>query len=136
MGPRSPGWGHAARQVATSVRARECGVGVRSGSCSSHLGDDRLEDRLVRRVVHPCVEGKVEGIAGAALASGVVEVTGAGEEGGAGLMEGEGEDAVGQVEGLLHAVAVVDVNVHVQHARVHLEQLEDGEHDVVGVAEP
>ena len=96
-------------------------------------------------------------------------------------MEGEGEHPVRQVEGLLDAVAVVDVDVDVQHARVdlraaarrearwevrwrgrgdawaqtawvrrcdgkgprvfilrawaHLEQLEDGKYDVVGVAE-
>lgn len=32
------------------------------------------------------------------------------------LVEGDGHDSVGGVEGLLHAVAVVDVDVHVQHA--------------------
>ena len=50
-------------------------------------------------------------------------------------MEGEGHDTIGEVEGLLDAVAVVDVNVDVEDARVHLEQLEDCQHDVVGVAE-
>jgi hypothetical protein len=44
-------------------------------------------------------------------------------------------DPVGEVEGLLDAVPVVDVDVDVQHARVHLEQLQDGQHDVVHVAE-
>ena len=50
-------------------------------------------------------------------------------------VEGEGEDAVGEVEGLLDAVAVVDVDVDVKHARMHLEQLKDRQHDVVRVAE-
>ena len=47
----------------------------------------------------------------------------------------ESHDAVGAVEGLLDAVAVVHVDVDVQDARVDLEQLEDGQHDVVDVAE-
>ncbi len=34
--------------------------------------------------------------------------------------KGGGADAVGSVEGLLHAVAVVDVDVDVEHAVVHL----------------
>lgn len=42
---------------------------------------------------------------------------------------------VREVEGLLHAVAVVHVDVDVQHARVVLEQLQDGQHQVVDVAE-
>ena len=43
---------------------------------------------------------------------------------------------VGQVEGLLHAVPVVDVDVHVQHAGMYLKELHDGQHDVIHVAEP
>jgi len=51
------------------------------------------------------------------------------------LVKGDGHDAVCGVEGILHAVAVVDINVDVQHAAVVLEHLEDGQHDVVDVAE-
>mmetsp|Transcript_7849 Transcript_7849/g.19970 ORF Transcript_7849/g.19970 Transcript_7849/m.19970 type:complete len:228 (+) Transcript_7849:888-1571(+) len=51
-------------------------------------------------------------------------------------MEGHRHDAVREIEGLLDAVAVVDVDVEVQHARVVLEQLQDGQHQVVEVAEP
>ena len=40
-----------------------------------------------------------------------------------------------RVKGLLDAVAVMNVDVDVEHALVVLQQLEDGEHDVVGVAE-
>jgi copper chaperone CopZ len=43
---------------------------------------------------------------------------------------------VGQVEGFLDAVAVVDVDVDVQHPRVVFEQLQDGQHQVVDVAKP
>ena len=38
------------------------------------------------------------------------------------LVEGHGHDAVSRVEGLLNAVAVVNVNVDVQHALVISEQ--------------
>eukprot|EP00966_Prymnesium_polylepis_P234947 5434224-Prymnesium_polylepis.1 len=44
------------------------------------------------------------------------------------LVEGDSHDAVGGVESLLDAVAVVDVDVQVQHPRVVLEQLQDAEH--------
>jgi hypothetical protein len=45
-------------------------------------------------------------------------------------VEGHGHDAVGGVEGLLDAVAVVDVNVDVEDARVEAEQLDDAQDDV------
>ena len=45
-------------------------------------------------------------------------------------------DAICDVERLLDAVTVVDIDVDVQDAGVVLEQLEDGEDDVVDVAEP
>lgn len=41
-----------------------------------------------------------------------------------------------QVEGLLNSVPMVDVNVHVQHPRMVLEQLQDGQHQIIDVAEP
>ena len=51
-------------------------------------------------------------------------------------MKADCHDPVGVVEGLLDAIAVVDVDVEVEHARVHLEQLEDAEDDIVDIAEP
>lgn len=50
------------------------------------------------------------------------------------LVKGHGHDAVRGVEGLLHSVAVMDVNVDVEHALVVLEQLQNGQHDVIHVA--
>ena len=41
--------------------------------------------------------------------------------------------ACGQ-EGFLHAVAVVDVDVNVQHPLVVLEQLQDRQHNVIDIA--
>ena len=50
-------------------------------------------------------------------------------------MEGEGHHSVCGPEGLLDAVAVVHVDVDVQHAGVVAQELQDGEHDIVDVAE-
>ena len=51
------------------------------------------------------------------------------------FVEGEGHDAVGGPEGLLDPVAVVDIDVDVEYAGVVEEELEDGDDDVVDVAE-
>eukprot|EP00955_Chlamydomonas_euryale_P022056 232934-Chlamydomonas_euryale.AAC.1 len=48
----------------------------------------------------------------------VDDVSSPGEEKVPVLVEGDRHDAVAQVEGLLDAVAVMDVNVDIQHARV------------------
>ena len=50
-------------------------------------------------------------------------------------MKGDRHDAIGRVKGFLDAVAVVDVNVDVEHALVVFEELERCEYDVVDVAE-
>ncbi len=55
-----------------------------------------------------------------------------GREGAGGApVEGEGEDAVGEAEGLLHAVAVVRVHVHVRHPPEAAQEPHDGQHRVV-----
>lgn len=59
----------------------------------------------------------------------VLEVPRPGEEL-AVLVERAGHHPVGRVEGLLDAVAVVDVDVDVQDAGVVPQQLEDAEDDV------
>ena len=50
-------------------------------------------------------------------------------------MEADSHDSVGVVEGFFDSVSMMDVDVEVKHARVHLEQLQDAEDDVVDVAE-
>jgi hypothetical protein len=45
-------------------------------------------------------------------------------------------DPVRQVKSFLNAVAVMDVNVHIQHAAVRLQQLQDCQHNIIDVAEP
>ena len=42
---------------------------------------------------------------------------------------------VREIEGLLDAITVVNVNVHVQHSGVVLEQLQDGQHQVIHITE-
>mmetsp|Transcript_22290 Transcript_22290/g.37806 ORF Transcript_22290/g.37806 Transcript_22290/m.37806 type:complete len:201 (-) Transcript_22290:18-620(-) len=50
-------------------------------------------------------------------------------------MKREGHDAVGGVKRFLDAVAVMNVDVNVEHALVKLEQLHNAQHNVVDIAE-
>lgn len=52
------------------------------------------------------------------------------------FVEGAGHDSVGQVERFFNSVAVVDVNVDVEHALVGLEQLQNGQHAIIDIAKP
>jgi len=102
-----------------------------------HGVDDALEQADVVLVVDAVAERDVEGVVFSGAAADVVEVTSTGEEVIlVVLVEGKGHDAVGGEEGLLDAVAVVHVDVDVEHARVVAQELQDREHDVVDVAEP
>ena len=51
------------------------------------------------------------------------------------LMQRKRHDPISRIERLLDPVAVVAVDVDVEHARDAPEELEDAEHDVVDVAE-
>ena len=95
---------------------------------------DGAEHAAVAVVVDAVLERVVDGVALAAPLALVALGARAGEEV-AELVERGRHDAVGRVEGLLDAVAVVDVDVDVQDARVVPQELEDGEDDVVDVAE-
>lgn len=65
----------------------------------------------------------------------VADVTGARKEAAAEFVEGHRHDSVGGQERLLHPVPVMDVNVHVQHSRMILQQLKDRQNYVIHVAE-
>lgn len=97
--------------------------------------DDELEYVEVVGVGDALLERHVDRVVAAVVGADLVHVARAREERVAVLVKRHGHDAVGQVEGLLHAVAVVYVDVDVENARVILEQLEDGDVDVVYVAE-
>mmetsp|Transcript_36157 Transcript_36157/g.116436 ORF Transcript_36157/g.116436 Transcript_36157/m.116436 type:complete len:332 (+) Transcript_36157:111-1106(+) len=108
----------------------------RAGAVEAHhLLHHRLEQPLVRVVVHPVAQRHVDRVVLARPDADVLDVAGAGKEEVAVLVKGDRHHAVRREEGLLDAVAVVDVDVQVEHASVHLEQLQDREYDVVDVAE-
>jgi hypothetical protein len=98
------------------------------------LGDDWAEDRVVSGVVHAVVQRHVDRVALALLVATVLHIARA-REVLAELVKGAGHHAAGGVEGLLDAVAVVDVDVDVQHALMFLQQLQDAQHAVVDIAE-
>ena len=75
------------------------------------------KDVLVRLVVDAIMKRHVDGVPFATAMAPVRELARAGEKV-AKLVERARHDAVGRVEGLLDAVAVVDVNVDVEHSRV------------------
>mmetsp|Transcript_30120 Transcript_30120/g.94491 ORF Transcript_30120/g.94491 Transcript_30120/m.94491 type:complete len:359 (+) Transcript_30120:185-1261(+) len=126
-------------EAAEPVAAERVGAALqheRAGAVEvHHLLHHRLEQPLVRVVVHPVAQRHVDRVVLARPDADVLDVAGAGEEEVAVLVKGDGHHAVRREEGLLDAVAVVDVDVNVQHSHVHLEQLEDRQHDVVDVAE-
>ena len=125
------------------VEATEPIAGQRVGTALQHdgtggealhdLADDGPEDGAEGVVVHAVVEGEVDGVVLSVGVANVEDVAGT-REVFAELVEADGHDAVGGVEGLLDAVAVVDVDVDVEDALVLLEELEDGQDAVVDVA--
>mmetsp|Transcript_15020 Transcript_15020/g.42583 ORF Transcript_15020/g.42583 Transcript_15020/m.42583 type:complete len:265 (+) Transcript_15020:491-1285(+) len=129
------------RQVETAEAiARD---GVRSalehdclwGEALEDLGDHRAEDGDELVVRDAVLQRKVDGVALALAHAVVLPVASVGEKV-AVLVEAAGHDAVGGVERLFDAVAVVDIYVNVQHALVVFEELENGQHAVVDVAKP
>ena len=51
-------------------------------------------------------------------------------------METDCHNSIGEVEGLLDSVPVVNIDVNVEDSWVVLQQLENSQHYVVGVTEP
>ena len=97
-------------------------------------GKNRLENGHEVHVVDACAEREVERVAFSVAVTDVLgfrrggatyrDVAGTGEKI-AEFVEGDGHDAVGGVEGFFDAVAVVDVDVDVENARVF--STEEGE---------
>ena len=99
-----------------------------------HLLHDGHKDSLIALVVNAVLERNVERVVLACLHTDVLDIAGPGEEVVPVLMERDSHHAVRRVEGLLDAVAVVDVDVEIQDTWVVLKQLEDAQHNVVHVA--
>lgn len=51
-------------------------------------------------------------------------------------MEGHSHYSVGQEERLLDAITMVHIDIEVENPRMEPKQLQDGEHNIIGVAEP
>ena len=88
---------------------------------------------FIAHVVDSVPERKVETVVLPPAGPDIPQVSGAGEVFSV-LVEGHSHDPVGGVEGFLHPVAVVNVNIDIEDALMVLEQLKDGKHDVVHVA--
>lgn len=52
------------------------------------------------------------------------------------LMEGASHDPIGQIEGLLNTITMVDIDIDIQHSLVGLKQLQNGKHAIVDIAKP
>ena len=97
-----------------------------------HCLDDWLENCLVRRVVNAIPQREIDGVVLAVADSDVAELAGTGEVL-AVLVEGDGHDTVGRVEGLLDTIAMMDINVNVEDALLVAQEFENGENDVCAV---
>lgn len=51
------------------------------------------------------------------------------------LMKTNSHHSVAQIECLFDSIAMVDVNVEVEHARIDLEELKDGQDDIIYITE-
>lgn len=51
-------------------------------------------------------------------------------------MERYCHNPISDVEGLLDSIAMMDVHVQIEHTLMVLQQLKNGKHDVIGIAEP
>eukprot|EP00051_Salpingoeca_urceolata_P005907 m.78637 g.78637 ORF g.78637 m.78637 type:complete len:485 (+) comp14592_c0_seq3:64-1518(+) len=97
------------------------------------LLNNRLENALVRFVINAVSEGKVDCIVLSLPMPNILDVAGARKVLSV-LVKRHRHHSVGAVKCLFHTVAVMNVNVNVQHALMSLEELEDGEDNVVDIA--
>ena len=119
------------------------GEGVSSALDDQHIWDigvhdflhDLTEELDVGHIGHARLEGDVDCVVFAMVLADGIEGAGSREEVLVVFVEADGHDAVGVVESLLYPVPVVNVNVQVQHPRVHLQQLQNAQNYVVDVAE-
>ena len=119
------------------------GEGVSSALDDKHIGDIGVhhflhylsEELDVGHIGHAWFEGHVHCVVFAVVLADGVERACPREEVFVEFVETHRHNPVGVVEGLLHPVPVVDVNVEVEDSGVDLQQLQDAQDDVVHVAE-
>ena len=91
--------------------------------------DHGFEDALVAVVVNTVTEREVDGVVLSVANADIPKFAGA-REVLAVLVEGDGHDTIGAVEGFFNAVTVMYVNVDVEHSRVEAKKLDDAKNDV------
>jgi len=91
--------------------------------------DDRLEHALVRLIRDAVSQREVDCVVLTIANTNIAELTST-REVFAVLVEGDGHDAVGSVEGFFDAVAVVDIDVDVEDALLVAEQFDDTKYNV------
>ena len=89
-------------------------VGQDEEGYAAHLLHDRLEHELVALIVHAFLKWDIDRVVLASSHPHIPDSSGAREEV-AVLVEADCHHPVCQVEGLLHAIPMVDINVHIQN---------------------
>lgn len=121
-----------------AIRPERVGATLQHNSRRSESRDGRLdhtaEQRHVCIVIDAIVERHVQAKMLALVQTRFRDGTGHGEEKVSILVKADGEDAIGAVKSLLYAVAVMDVDIDVEHPGVNTQQLENRKHNVVDVA--
>ncbi len=99
--------------------------------------DGVFDDMRVRLIVRAGRERKIDGVADARLFTHLGCVSCAREDSVPRLVDGDGQHTVAGVKGVLHAVAMVGVDVNVGDAlRAKRKQAQDGNNGVIEDAEP
>ena len=94
----------------------------------------RLKDSLVGDVIDTVVQREVERVVLTKSATNILNVTSTREELSV-LVEGQGHNTVGCVEGLFNSVSMMDIDIDVENALVYLEKFKNTQDNVVDVTE-
>lgn len=112
-------------EAAEAVRAQRVGAALEHhhrGTIVLHRArDNRLEEAVKTLVVHTLAQRHIDGEIAAVALPDIVHVAGAGEKVAAVAVERDRHHTIGEIECLLDAVAVVDVDIDVENASVVLE---------------
>ena len=147
-----PAWGQGGQSadhgLVAARRQRQFGQWVGKVRVDAELGhhhvrpetleerwDQPVESPKVDLVVGPGRKRQVDSIAFPCTAAGFFDLPRAGKQRPSILVKRDGQDPVGIVEGILDAVAVVNVDIDVRHPLALLEEPGDGDRGIVVDAE-
>jgi hypothetical protein len=91
--------------------------------------DDWLKNRLVRNVVNAIAEREVNSIILAGAHSNIAQLAGPGKEL-AVFMERHRHDSVCCVKRLFNTIAMVDINIDIEHALIEAKKLDNPQDDI------